>query len=1145
MDAAEKDRIRICGLAYVLLISQSLSVIFAGQTPLPGDFNLSENFSFFGSGGIDWQALNDPNNNPILVACLEGRADESFKPLGVYDVKQRLERLQRGNLIKKVGERYVLAFPAVVGDKRDRLQTYAEQAAGRLIPFGEKMIAQIRPHLAGRDEMLYHVLWSVIMDGGPAWDAARTEMNKKISDGDTSTENKAWLLYPPHPFRVGTNSYNTPNGHLKITWSPHTPGPNVIGGIVSKYLNRMAQAIERNTTIESAGIKEALGRYGLVDEAGKVRLYTIQSDSDAAKVYMKLGAEFGRQMMAHLDVNKVAGMLDVSPGIAFVIAYHEISWQLLQNLAEKKILSIPRIVTQAGTKTADTYQLVSLTVIKSIADPLLDTEMSAEEAQAIEEYRRIKEKILAGDKYQDGSTPLHAVLTHLSELEQGQTRDYFMGFDIFRAPLPPAEPEEASLWPVYAGDKELADTFILVYSKGQWIWIGNMGSNYDWRLARPAFEKWARQKIGQSVPAGGSAKPSETETEAPGESADNRVLSLDGKTGCMLVADSQSLRSFSDAITIEVLVKASSFYPDDWAISSIVRKNVAAGAENFLLRFRNINGGLCVQMGLGDLGTLRAPYEFAANKWYHLVGTYDGQTVTAFVNGQAVASQYISGRLYIDNSDLYIGKGDPEYLYQECFHGELDEIRIWNVARSQEQIQAAVNISLSGKEEDLVAYWNFDDGTAGDLSSHNNIGQLNEGAGIVQSPRPTISFPEQEQPGKLLAWWKFDNDANDSTGTNDGTVHGNPTYVEGKVGRAISLVGDDYVDCSNPDSLNFGTGDWTISAWIKTTQSGIEDTDKGTIFANGADGGGGIRYTLAVNEGQAGSITLTVDDDRYKVQAISRTAVNDYSWHHIAGMRKAGQLHVYVDGELDGGGYLPAGFDLSGTSGYNAYIGAITNNDDGSLYKYFVGLIDEVCIIRGSIDADGVRSLYFGEDPPIVAKTAVFTLPVQAAVARPRQDVPYAPPGSIEGDWRVTSDQPSQEYVIEIRKQDDDTLSATLVAENGDGTSKTMPLSTVTFDNGRLNFEMPSNQGIFEGKMKEDGLTIEGEFRQQEQVAAVVIKRIDVNRTQAQPVLQEQQIHAVTEVKSSSNIVVAFMLVLILAGIVGGIVFFLVKSSIR
>lgn len=188
-----------------------------------------------------------------------------------------------------------------------------------------------------------------------------------------------------------------------------------------------------------------------------------------------------------------------------------------------------------------------------------------------------------------------------------------MGLDILRAPLPPAKPEEGSLWPVYAGDKELADTFILAYSKGQWIWIGNMGSNYDWHLARSSFEKWAREKIGQEIPAKDSVNPPVAKVQTTVESTDNWVLNLDGKTGSMRVADSQSLHSFSNAITIEVWVKASS-YAEYGDINSIIRKNVASGAENFLLRFRNIGGNLWAQMSLIEIGMQGAQHEFTVGQ---------------------------------------------------------------------------------------------------------------------------------------------------------------------------------------------------------------------------------------------------------------------------------------------------------------------------------------------------------------------------------------------------------------------------------------------------------------------------------------------------------------------------------------------------
>ena len=622
----------------------------------------------------------------------------------------------------------------------------------------------------------------------------------------------------------------------------------------------------------------------------------------------------------------------------------------------------------------------------------------------------------------------------------------------------------------------------------------------------------------------------------PDESAVNRVLSLDGDGDYVRIADSQSLHSCSDAITIEVWVKASSFYTEHKAINCIIRKNITADAENFLIRFRIFGGKPLLEMSLGsEIGVPHTYYEFTVGTWYYLAGTYDGSTATLLVNGVILISENMPGRLNIDESDLYVGKGDPEFSLGEYFHGTLDELRIWNVARSQEEIRAAMNAPLTGKEEGLVAYLNFDDGTAKDLSGHGNDGLLNADARIVESPYPSSLALGGEKAGKLLAWWKFDNDANDSAGGNHGTVNGNPTYADGKFGRSISLDGDDYVDCGNPDLLNFGAGDWTISAWIKTTQSGIEDTDKGTVFANGADGGGGIRYTIAVNEGQTNSIALTTDNDAHKAQAIGKAAVNDGAWHHIVGIRNAEQLRVYVDGVLDGGNYLPAGYDLSGTSQHNAYIGVITDNRDNNLFKHFVGLIDEVCIISGGIDANGVRALYTGKDPMTVAQTAVVK-----PQARPRPVTGASARGGIEGDWQIISDQVSSNAVIEIRRESDGTLGAVIVAESAEAPA--IPLNNVTFENSKLRFEMPSDQGAFEGAMKEDGVTIEGQFQQQDQVLALVLKRVDAAPSEVAPTSQEQLQDRTSD---KSNIAIALILVLTLAGVVAGIVFFLVKSSIR
>jgi len=244
--------------------------------------------------------------------------------------------------------------------------------------------------------------------------------------------------------------------------------------------------------------------------------------------------------------------------------------------------------------------------------------------------------------------------------------------------------------------------------------------------------------------AGMAMAPPSRMAESAESSTANKVLTLDGKTGCVRVPVSDSLRSFTNAITVELLFKASSFPPENGYISSFIRKNTSAEKENFLLRSRTIDGNALPEMTPGGhIAMLRASYAFVPGKWYHLAATYDGKAAAIFVNGIAVERQRCAGSMKIDDSELVIGAGDPEFSSGEFFQGDIDEVRLWNLARSQKQIRETINAPLTGKEEGLVAYWNFDDGTANDLSPHANNGKLCGDAGIVSSPPHAIESEEQ------------------------------------------------------------------------------------------------------------------------------------------------------------------------------------------------------------------------------------------------------------------------------------------------------------------------------------------------------------------------------------------------------------------
>ena len=218
----------------------------------------------------------------------------------------------------------------------------------------------------------------------------------------------------------------------------------------------------------------------------------------------------------------------------------------------------------------------------------------------------------------------------------------------------------------------------------------------------------------------------------PGILKNNRVLSLDGKTASMHVPDTPSLQSLTNGMTLEVWFKAASFYNRSGAVNSFLRKNVDAGGQNFFLRFRIIGGKSAIEMSSGNQ-IMQALYDFEPDTWYHLAGTYDGKVMSVFVNGVTIRTERFSGPIELDDSDLVIGKGDPNYSFGEYFHGEVDEIRIWNLARSSEQIRATLSARLTGKEPGLVAYWTFDDGTAKDLAGNGNDGVLDGDTRIMDT----------------------------------------------------------------------------------------------------------------------------------------------------------------------------------------------------------------------------------------------------------------------------------------------------------------------------------------------------------------------------------------------------------------------------
>jgi hypothetical protein len=81
----------------------------------------------------------------------------------------------------------------------------------------------------------------------------------------------------------------------------------------------------------------------------------------------------------------------------------------------------------------------------------------------------------------------------------------------------------------------------------------------------------------------------------------------------------------------------------------------------------------------------------AANTWSHIAGTYDGATVKLYVNGALAGSQAVTGNILTSTGALRIG---GNAVWGEYFAGLIDEVRVYNTALTQIQIQADMNTPI-------------------------------------------------------------------------------------------------------------------------------------------------------------------------------------------------------------------------------------------------------------------------------------------------------------------------------------------------------------------------------------------------------------------------------------------------------------------
>ncbi|HXO19811.1 MAG TPA: LamG domain-containing protein [Thermoanaerobaculia bacterium] len=269
-----------------------------------------------------------------------------------------------------------------------------------------------------------------------------------------------------------------------------------------------------------------------------------------------------------------------------------------------------------------------------------------------------------------------------------------------------------------------------------------------------------------------------------------QFLGVTGSTGRVTIPDSPALNPPS-TITIEAWVFLNAYISGDeedllgkgwthsWALF--------VGSTGTLRSYTRGCPSGCTSTSFLDAGFV------PLHEWTHVAVVDDGAHRLHYINGELVGTQAQPGGLLpVSPQPVELGS-DPDY-HGRSLNGFLDEVRLWNTARTQAQIRSTLQGFGSASTAGLVAFWPLNGNEVDIFAGHNGS--------LTGSPLPAFPLPPppllscSPGPGILCLGGRFIVKAKFRTGP-ETNPESNATPVA----------------CSNPDSglfWFFGPDNWEV-----------------------------------------------------------------------------------------------------------------------------------------------------------------------------------------------------------------------------------------------------------------------------------------------------------------------------------------------
>jgi hypothetical protein len=334
------------------------------------------------SHGIGGSPLDSPHIQDSLAATMLVRARRCVAADTLRNLHtdfaeggQLLAGLQADQLVVVREDQICTTFPILIHEEQARYARLTDDVAERGFREFSTDFAAILRLIRERDwsGWEYHFLWSQLFDSQFAWTELTTgslvpPLGHLI----------AWVVYPDHPFRSGTNYY--PDTELRDYWLMVTwraGAANTTGPVGNSWepIYRLAVSGEPITADE----KTRLRQLGVLDESGQLKWPVLRNGEVLHDFLQDVARRYVQFLEREMPLQVLVELSGVDKQHAFAMAYHDVSWGILERLSRSGQIDVPHALTPGASDTEPS--MAGSAALTPVYSPFLDLIRAAIESR--------------------------------------------------------------------------------------------------------------------------------------------------------------------------------------------------------------------------------------------------------------------------------------------------------------------------------------------------------------------------------------------------------------------------------------------------------------------------------------------------------------------------------------------------------------------------------------------------------------------------------------------------------------------------------------------------------------------------------------------------------------------------------------------